>query len=124
MEKEIIKAIYADLKERDAEITTRLADALSANADVTYIEELSTKSVVISDILADFRNNKELRRVFSYMTYLKQTHAVISEDFMVLSKPEELHAGFSKLEAITTLMFAAKHILSDKMDELLTYSIH
>lgn len=123
MERQIMKAIFRDLREKDIEITNKLADALSSNADPEYIQEISAKSVVISDIHTDFRNNKTIRRVFPYIEYLKQMHAVISDEFMSMSRPEDVHITFAKLEAITCIMFETKRIVSEKMDECFTYSV-
>lgn len=122
-----MKAIFRDLREKDIEITNKLADALSASADLEYMQEISAKACVISDIRRDCKDNKSIRKVFAYFEYLKQLHAVASEEFTSASlsrmDKDEIHVRYAKLEQVTQLMFDARWIVTDKMDEMLTTGI-
>ena len=127
MEQKIMKAVFRDLREKDIEISNSLSDALSNKADVEYLQEISAKSCVISDIRHDCKENKSLRRPFAYMQYLKNLHTVANEDYVSASlsrmDKSELHVRHAKLEQLTQLMFDVRWIVADMMDEILTAGI-
>lgn len=127
MERKIIKAIFKDLREKDIEITNKLSNALSGNAELEYIQDISAKSCLISDIRNDCRNNKSLHKPFAYLEYLKNLYAVAINDLVSASlhcaEKSEIHVIHAKTELLIQLMLDARYIISEQMDNFIVDGI-